>query len=120
MKNFEKDDNNQIIDDIITLNCGHKFHKDELIQWYKRKRNNCTCPTCRAPIANEMEQFISPNSDDSGDGDSDNINYISDDDSGEDERNRLLTLLLSQMTETERAEWLNSRFQGMTETEREE
>jgi len=117
LKNFEKDNNNQIIDDIITLNCGHKFHKDELIEWYKRKRNNSTCPTCRAPIADEMQQFVPPNSEDSGESsdssmdDFDNSNNISDDDNSEDERNRLITLLLSQMTEAERAEWLNSRFQ---------
>jgi hypothetical protein len=118
LKNFEKDNNNQIIDDIISLNCGHKFHKDELIEWYKRKKNNSTCPTCRAPIADEMQQFVPPNSEDSEDSgessdssmeDYDNSNYISDDENSEDERNRVL---LSQMTEAERAEWLNSRFQG--------
>ena len=115
LKNFEKDDNNQIIDDIITLNCDHKFHKDELIKWYKRKRNNATCPTCRAPIVDEMQQFVPHNSEDSeesSDSESDNSTYISDDDNIEDEGNRLLTLLLRQMTEAERAEWLNSRIQG--------
>jgi hypothetical protein len=56
---FEKDENGNIIDDIITLNCGHKFHRDELIQWCQIKGpGRCTCPNDRINISAEMAQYM--------------------------------------------------------------
>jgi hypothetical protein len=61
-ENFEKDENNNIIDDIITLNCGHKFHRKELIKWCQTKRlGTCTCPIDRINISEEMEQYMPQN-----------------------------------------------------------
>jgi len=56
---FEKDENGNIIDDIITLNCGHKFHRNELIQWCQTKGpGRCTCPNDRINISAEMAQYM--------------------------------------------------------------
>ena len=40
-----------LMNDPVTLECGHTFDKTSLIAWFS---NNIykTCPTCRAPIAN--------------------------------------------------------------------
>jgi hypothetical protein len=51
---FESDDN------IITLNCGHRFHKDELINWCKTKGlAKCTCPIDRSDISKVMRVYMS-------------------------------------------------------------
>jgi hypothetical protein len=56
---FNKDENGNIIDDIITLICGHKFHRDELIQWCQTKGpGRCTCPNDRINISAEMAQYM--------------------------------------------------------------
>ena len=61
---FEKDENGNIIDDIITLNCGHKFHRDELIQWCQTKGpGRCTCPNDRINISAEMAQYMPTSND---------------------------------------------------------
>ena len=44
---------------IITINCGHKFHFECLNGWKNEGKN--TCPLCRGPIDNSMHyesQFI--------------------------------------------------------------
>ena len=57
--NFEKDENGNIIDDIITLNCSHKFHRSGLIKWCQTKGpGRCTCPKCRINITAEMAQYM--------------------------------------------------------------
>ena len=61
-------------DEIITLKCGHIFHKDELIGWCKTKGlANCTCPMDRTNISEEMEQYmpIPPPTDSDSDSESD-------------------------------------------------
>lgn len=45
-----------------TLSCsnGHKFHKDELINWCSRyNRINCFCPICKQSINEIIAPFIS-------------------------------------------------------------
>jgi adenine-specific DNA methylase len=47
-------------DKIITLKCGHGFHKDELIMWCNIKGvDNCTCPMDRSDISEEMTVYMS-------------------------------------------------------------
>jgi hypothetical protein len=57
---FTKDENGNIIDDIITLNdCRHKFHRPCLIQWCQTKGpGRCTCPLDRNNISEEMAQYM--------------------------------------------------------------
>jgi len=57
---FTKDENGNIIDDIITLNrCRHKFHKPCLIEWCQKKGpGRCTCPLDRENISDEMAQYM--------------------------------------------------------------
>jgi hypothetical protein len=56
---FEKDENGNIIDDIITLNDHHKFHRPCLIQWCQTKGpGRCTCPLDRKNISEEMAQYM--------------------------------------------------------------
>jgi hypothetical protein len=57
---FEKDENGNIIGDIITLNdCRHKFHRPCLIQWCQTKGPGmCTCPMDRNNISEEMAQYM--------------------------------------------------------------
>ena len=53
------DDNGNIIDDLIPLNCGHKFHRSELIKWCQTKgpgRGNC--PIDRKNISQQMAQYM--------------------------------------------------------------
>ena len=53
-------------DETITTNCGHKFHKNELVEWCRRKPfGMCTCPMDRINISEEMEQFMPQNENDS-------------------------------------------------------
>ena len=54
------DKNGHIIDDLITLNCRHKFHRSEIIKWCQTISHRvCTCPTCRGPLTSkDMEQYM--------------------------------------------------------------
>jgi len=55
------DDNGNIINDLITLlNCGHQFHRSEIIQWCQTRRPIvCNCPTCREDLTpEEMAQYM--------------------------------------------------------------
>jgi hypothetical protein len=53
------DDNGNIIDDLITLNCGHQFHRSEIIRWCQTKRpGRCTCPIDRENISQQMAQYM--------------------------------------------------------------
>jgi len=76
------DDNGNIIDDLITLNCGHKFHRSEIIKWCQTKGpGRCTCPIDRENISVEMAQYMpalnNPNQNNIA---NPNPNYISDSD----------------------------------------
>lgn len=46
----EKDD----ADDLVTLSCGHLFHRECVLQWYDINR---TCPTCRKGLGGK-EDFV--------------------------------------------------------------
>jgi len=43
---------------IALLNCGHQFHEDELMQWYK---NSNKCPTCKEVITRKKTIFVDTN-----------------------------------------------------------
>lgn len=50
----------------LTTSCGHKFHKECLIQtckiqyWDKDINNKCLCPLCRQDIDTEIKQILPP------------------------------------------------------------
>jgi len=54
------DKNEHIIDDLITLNCGHKFHRGEIIEWCQTiSPRVCTCPICRQKLTTQdMKQYM--------------------------------------------------------------
>jgi len=55
------DDNGNIIDDLITLNCGHQFHRSEIIRWCQTRRPEvCNCPTCRTDLTPEERAQYMP------------------------------------------------------------
>jgi hypothetical protein len=46
-------------DETLTCSNGHKFHKDELINWCSRyNRINCSCPICKQSINEIIAPFI--------------------------------------------------------------
>jgi len=49
----------------ITTSCGHKFHKDCIlqtckIQYWNKNINECLCPLCRKDIDEEIKQLLPP------------------------------------------------------------
>jgi hypothetical protein len=54
------DENGDIIDDLITLYCRHKFHRSEIIKWCQTiSYRLCTCPICRKKITTQdMKQYM--------------------------------------------------------------
>jgi hypothetical protein len=55
------DDNGNIIDDLITLSCGHQFHRSEIIEWCQRRRPRlCNCPICRKNLKPEERAQYMP------------------------------------------------------------
>jgi hypothetical protein len=68
-------------DETITTSCGHRFHKNELIQWFHHIRHGpYRCPMDRIDISQEMAQYMPQNdnhSDSDSDGDSDSSTELS-------------------------------------------
>jgi len=60
LENGDKLHENGDIDHLITLNCGHKFHRSEIIKWCQTiSYRLCSCPTCRRLLTTEdMEQYM--------------------------------------------------------------
>tara|TARA_B110000503_G_scaffold113120_1_gene169752 strand:+ start:143 stop:916 length:774 start_codon:yes stop_codon:yes gene_type:complete len=46
------------IENCITTQCGHKFHKDCLRLWCRQRREETTCPSCRAPIGRICRELL--------------------------------------------------------------
>ena len=36
--------------DVLTLHCGHSYHKDCIKSWYLKGSSGTSCPMCRKPI----------------------------------------------------------------------
>ena len=49
LENFNEEDN----PNIITLNCGHSFHRNCIINTCTHMNDPCTCPLCRQPLTPE-------------------------------------------------------------------
>ena len=54
MFEFGDDDSNEDTEYIVSTNCGHKFHRECLLDWHKRicrkDTRHFTCPMCRTSI----------------------------------------------------------------------
>jgi hypothetical protein len=48
LEDFNEEDN----PDIITLGCGHSFHRNCIINTCRHMQGPCTCPLCREPLTN--------------------------------------------------------------------
>lgn len=49
LEDFNEEDN----PNIITLNCGHSFHRNCIINTCRHMQGACTCPLCRQPLTPE-------------------------------------------------------------------